>query len=462
MNLRAGFTLLVSLQVGSGVFSSPAQVNNHIPSPGISLLLWLFAGLVAWTGASSFAELGAAMPVNGGMQEYLHHIYGPFLSFLTAWIWMLAVKPASIAILSLVFAHSWVDKFLALLVLFTVTLFNCMSMHATNTMAKAFLYLKLSTVCLLLLCCLAAVTFGLNLGNDELSSDWKQYNWFSVTKGKSTISWEDIGLWGSFGQLTTAIYAGLSLNHLQADMVAGEMADSSENLRRAIQFDLPTVMVCFLCTNISYYILLPWDRIGEINTVAVVLCRTNCIRRLRRLDLRFLVSTACLGSLHINVFTGARLITGVAQLGYLPAMFNTTGFQGRTHISFLFEVSGAWIRKVKVLTNSLSSRKSMVLNALITAAYILVVTFGSLVTFSGLAEYTFFCMTTVGLVILRHREPQLPRSSQPFIGFPVILIAVSFLLVLHGVIAAPVQGTILSVLIASGIIRHFSRCLLHL
>lgn len=40
--------------------------NTH--SVGASLVVWVVAGLLAWTGASSFAELGTAIPLNGGPQ----------------------------------------------------------------------------------------------------------------------------------------------------------------------------------------------------------------------------------------------------------------------------------------------------------------------------------------------------------------------------------------------------------
>lgn len=35
---------------------------------GASLIVWVVAGLLGWTGASSFAELGTAIPLNGGPQ----------------------------------------------------------------------------------------------------------------------------------------------------------------------------------------------------------------------------------------------------------------------------------------------------------------------------------------------------------------------------------------------------------
>ena len=60
---------------------------------GASLLVWVVSGLLGWTGASSFAELGSAIPLNGGAQAYLSYAYGPLLSYLYAWTAIIALKP---------------------------------------------------------------------------------------------------------------------------------------------------------------------------------------------------------------------------------------------------------------------------------------------------------------------------------------------------------------------------------
>lgn len=63
--------LVVGMQVGSGIFSSPGVVVASVGSVGASLVVWLVSGALAWTGASSFAELGCAIPLSGGAQAYL-------------------------------------------------------------------------------------------------------------------------------------------------------------------------------------------------------------------------------------------------------------------------------------------------------------------------------------------------------------------------------------------------------
>lgn len=60
---------------------------------------------MAWTGASSYAELGSAIPLNGGAQAYLSYAYGPLISYLFAWTAIIALKPGSNAVISLIFAE---------------------------------------------------------------------------------------------------------------------------------------------------------------------------------------------------------------------------------------------------------------------------------------------------------------------------------------------------------------------
>lgn len=59
------FGIVVSIVIGSGVFTSPGSIDTNVPSPGIALMIWLVGGGLAWTGATTFAELGTAIPGEG-------------------------------------------------------------------------------------------------------------------------------------------------------------------------------------------------------------------------------------------------------------------------------------------------------------------------------------------------------------------------------------------------------------
>ena len=101
-----GFALLISIVIGSGVFSSPGPIDANVPSPGAGLLVWLVGGILAWSGALTMAELGTAFPGEGGIQPYLTYLYGDVFGYMAAWSWVVATMPATLAILSIVFVES--------------------------------------------------------------------------------------------------------------------------------------------------------------------------------------------------------------------------------------------------------------------------------------------------------------------------------------------------------------------
>ena len=151
-----GLALVIGLQIGSGIFSAPSVVRSHVPTSTIAILIWFLAGLLVWTGAASFTELGISVPENGGMQEYLRHCYGDVYGFLFAWMWIIIVKPCAMAMIALVFSEylykalspgenisTWVVKSTALLSIFSITYLNCLGTRVGTGTATVFLALKL-------------------------------------------------------------------------------------------------------------------------------------------------------------------------------------------------------------------------------------------------------------------------------------------------------------------------------
>lgn len=59
------FAIVISIVIGSGIFTSPGSIDSNVPSPGAALVIWLVGGALAWTGASTLAELGTAIPGEG-------------------------------------------------------------------------------------------------------------------------------------------------------------------------------------------------------------------------------------------------------------------------------------------------------------------------------------------------------------------------------------------------------------
>lgn len=222
-----GFALLVSIVIGSGVFSSPGPIDANVPSPGAALLVWLVGGILAWTGALTMAELGTAFPGEGGIQPYLSHIYGELFGFLAGWSWIVATMPATLAILSIVFVESIYSslgindpappithKLWSLLVLVVVSTANSISTKTSTRLGNFFVAIKLLSILLLIVAGLTVIFVYAGRAHKDLGGgDWHSKGWFNprdtVLPDGSKFDWRKVSTWESLGFYSTALYGAL-------------------------------------------------------------------------------------------------------------------------------------------------------------------------------------------------------------------------------------------------------------
>jgi len=145
-----GVALVLGIQIGSGIFVSPALVARNTGSEATALVVWIVAGLLAWACAACYIEMGTRLPVNGGPQEYLAYCFGDLFGFLTSWGCIFGVKPCSSAILALFIADYVCDaadiasynRLVALMVVAVVTAVNCTGNRLSNVSTKVLLVCK--------------------------------------------------------------------------------------------------------------------------------------------------------------------------------------------------------------------------------------------------------------------------------------------------------------------------------
>lgn len=105
LNVLNGAAINVGLVIGSGIFITPKGVLAGAGSVGLTLLIWVFCGIVSLFGALCYAELGTIIPQSGGAYAYIRVVYGDFPSFLVMWIAMIMLQPGAFAILALTFGN---------------------------------------------------------------------------------------------------------------------------------------------------------------------------------------------------------------------------------------------------------------------------------------------------------------------------------------------------------------------
>ncbi|KAF5330764.1 hypothetical protein D9619_005512 [Psilocybe cf. subviscida] len=397
ISLIHGIALVVGLQIGSGIFSSPGVVVANVHSVGASLVVWLTAGLLAWTGASSFAELGSAIPQNGGAQAYLSYAYGPLVSYLFAWTAIIALKPGGNAVIALIFAEylnrifyhatkadvspddipQWAIKLTAIGAVVVITVL-CVSAKKLGTrVAVVFTTVKVTS--LILVTVLGIVQLVRGKASDSFKG--------SLFEGSTT----------SPSSYSLALYSGLWAfdGWDQANYVGGEINRPEKNIPRAIHSSMLLVTILFLLANVSYFVVLDKSIVGLSNTIAMDFGRA-LFGPIGGVLFAFMVAFSCFGALNGSFFTSSRLVYAASRERYLPAIF------GKLHPS----------RKTPL--------NATLLQSAITIAFIMLGSgFRSLINFSVVASWAFYFLTVLGLVILRIKEPLLERPYKTWIITPL-------------------------------------------
>jgi len=428
-----GVALVAGMQIGSGIFSSPGVVVANTGSVGASIIVWLISGILAWTGASSFAELGAAIPLNGGAQAYLAYAYHPLVSYLFAWTAISALKPGSNAIIALIFGEymsrlifnatssdvsrdtipDWSIKLTACSAVLLVTMICAATSKLGTRTAVMFTVVKVTAL-------LAVAILGIiQLAKGKMSSSFKEPLFSGTSENISSYA--------------LALYSGLWAfdGWDQTNYVAGEMKKPEQNVPRVIHTSMTIVVTLFLCANISYFVLLNRVVVERSNTVALDFGHA-LFGKIGGIIFAWMVAFSCIGALNGSAFTTSRLIYTAGRERFLPAIF------GQLHKG----------RKTPV--------NALALQALLTMFFILVGGgFRTLVNFYSVASWGFYFMTVLGLIVLRIKEPTLKRPYKTWIVTPLTFCAIALFLLSMPVVAAPLEALAAVGFIAFGVPLYF-------
>jgi amino acid transporter len=164
----------------------------------------------------------------GGVQHYLQYIFGDIFGFLAGWTWVMAVMPATLAILSIVFvesifsaagvtnqAESIEHKLLSVAVLAVINGVNSFSTKVSTQLNNIFVVTKFVSIAALVIAGLAVVV--IQTSNSERRDiggrDWYTKHWFgfrdAVNPDGSKTHWGNLSDWELIGHLSAALYGAL-------------------------------------------------------------------------------------------------------------------------------------------------------------------------------------------------------------------------------------------------------------
>ncbi|KAF9327700.1 hypothetical protein BG006_009034 [Podila minutissima] len=415
-----GLTLVVGVIIGSGIFASPGPVLAYSKSVGVSLIIWVISGLLAFAGSLCYAELGSAMPSSGGGEyAYLNHAFGSLPAFLFSW--------SSIALFKVVFAEyvvdiiaqsawdptqpmrHWSNKLIAIACVLVLSGLNSISVSVGTRIQDVFTFIKVITLLVI------GITGVVVLAQKSLSS----HNFDHAFEGESQPSLGDIAL-----GLYSGLWAYDGWNNL--NYVSSEMKNPTKDLPRVIFAGVPIVIIFYLLANTAYYAVLPESVVMNTNTVAIEFGK-QMFGNTGGVLFAICVACSCFGAANGSIFTGARVIFASAREGNLPKIFGKVNEKRKTPIAALG------------------------LQAVMTSIMILGGTFSTLVNFFSVAAWLFYLASILALLYLRYHEPNLKRPFKVWTIVPILFTFLGLFLFLMPFVRAPLESCLSMVIVLAGL-----------
>jgi basic amino acid/polyamine antiporter, APA family len=394
--------------------------------------VWLAAGLLSLLGALCYAELASMMPASGGDYVFLRRAYGKPVSFLYGWTVFAIMKTGSQAALSVGFAiflnaamggvldRPWLMlplgdgvgvsglAVVALSALWLVTLFNCASVTATGGAASILTVMKVAIV-------LAVGVGAFVLGQGDLGH-------FSESAAGGTCEGVEAsamgGLAGIGAAMLGALWAYDGWNNVAP--LCGEVKDPQRNLPRMFIWGTLLVIALYMGVNAAYFFVLSPMEVASVSATSSV--ATEVLRSFAGPFAVTLMAAALmlssLGSLHASILANSRVPFAMAQDG----MF----FKPLAKVS----------EKTRVPVNAVLAQAGWASVLAISGTY------DTLTDSVVFASCLFYALSAAAVMILRWREPDLPRPFRTW-GYPftpILFILVSIALLASALVATPTQA----------------------
>ncbi|KAI1392453.1 amino acid transporter [Hypoxylon trugodes] len=405
---KSAYIIAISRVIGSGIFAVPGVILTSVGSIGLSLSLWILGAIVVACGLTVSLEYGCMLPRSGGDKVYLEFTYPRPRFFASTMVAVQAVLlgfTASNCIIFSQYVHFVFDietrdfskKALATVLLTVITIIHGVWYKAGIRIQNFLGWVKVGLVIFMVFAALYVVIFRPEKQDAEI-------------RPNTVKSWE--GLWeGSdwnLGTIATSLfkvfysYAGLSnLNN-----VMNEVKDPVRTLRSVSLTALVTACFLYLLANLAYLAVVPIEEIKQSGQLVSALFfeRTfgpNIGKRL----LPLAVALSAAGNVMVVTFSVSRLNQEVARAGFLP--FSKYLSSSKPFNAPMGGLIVHYIPSILVIILPPSSE-----------------VYSFILEVEGYPGQVFALATSIGLVWLRYKRPDLKRPFKawlPAVFFRILL-----------------------------------------
>ena len=372
--------LVAGAVIGSGIYLSPSIVARQTGTPGLSMAVWLVCGLLALCGALCFAELGAAIPRTGGTYAFLQRAFRVhWLPFLFGWSMFAVVLTGVMAAVATAFA-TYAGFFLSPYIRYDVVtqrvvavacigFLTTMNVVGVQVGGRIQVILTLAKIAALG----ALIGIGLFAPGDRVGTLTPILPSAAPAQGTLAV----------FG--TAMIVALFAYNGWwYSTFVAGEVRSPARSIPISILTGMGIVLVVYAAANVVYLSVLPFDVLQQAERPAAdVLLALAGPRGAAFISAAVMVSA--FGTLNAQLLSVPRIYFAMARDGLFFRWVERVHPRYRTPAAAIV-AQGVWA-SVLALSG----------------------TYQEIITYTAFPNYFFLSLGVVALIVLRIREPELPR-----------------------------------------------------
>ncbi|HWP24221.1 MAG TPA: amino acid permease [Candidatus Binatia bacterium] len=426
--------LIAGDMIGTGIFISTGAIAEQVPSAGGVLLVWIFGGLLALTGALSCAELSASLPYAGGDYNYIREAYGQLMGFLSGWSSFLVTFSGAIAFLAVIF-NEYMSFFFPVLgskdalfsaampfasidvtagTIFSVAVvvlisgLHCLGVRQGTLTQNVLTVIKIGSL-------VGIIVLGVLIGEGDTAHFSPLFEWDKIAQSSVFAS-----------AFIPAIFAYSGWNAVI--YIAGEVKNPERNLPKALLMANLIVIALYLAINVVYIYAVPMSqmkgtaRISEVATTVLFGYPTSA-------GITALITVSILGALNVVTMLGPRIYYAMARDGVF--------FKRLTYVHPKFG----------------TPTSAIILQAIWSCLLILTNTWGTLFTYVSVVITLFSALTVGSVIVLRYKRPDLSRPYKLW-GYPIvpILFVLAHLWIVWGsVTEKPKESLIGLIIVCMGI-----------
>ena len=413
----AATAIVVADMVGVGVFTSLGFQVQTISSGFSLMLLWVVGGIVAFCGATCYAELAAMFPRSSGEYNFLLRTYHSVFGFLAGWLSATVGFAAPVALAAMAFGEYAKPLLpgvsplaLGLGVTWLVTLFHLCGIRYGSAFQNVSTVLKLVLIVIFIIA-------GFAVGNPQ-----------PISFAPATSDFSQIISAAFAINLAFVMYAYSGWN--ASTYIIGEIREPNKTLPRALFAGVFIVLVLYVALNAVFLYTTPIEKYaGQIQVATIV--GEHIFGARGGAIVGALICLGLISSISAMMWIGPRVTMVMGEDFSLLQIFAQKSKYGVPSFAIGFQLLTATV-------------------LLLTQSFEAVLDF---IQFS-LTFCSFF--TVLGVIVLRYTKPMHPRPYRTW-GYPVtplIFLSVTFFMMYYLLINRPVQSLAGVLVMLAGLIIY--------